>query len=227
MRIITTSELRNWEDYIPGKYDHRVNMCWLIDHSLFQWRSWFMVWSKGYNDGTRKQIERVSTAWEWRVAVTGQVSSFLNGDRQMADDEDWSRLLQDHPIFSNKNKSLEFSTLSLRGSDNVDSSDTGSSSFGRRQTMILKDADLIVAADKEIRMSSFGDIKLSRSTRKSYKVCRSTVFLSPENSRSVWGTAYAKPTVWNTSNIPQSKRETTRSCWNASSCSRCPTSCRI
>ena len=104
----------------------------------------------------------------------------------MADGEDWSRLLQDHPIFSpsNQNKSniLEFSTLSLRDSNNVDSSDTGSSSFGRRQTMILKDADLIVAADKEIRMSSFGDIKLSRTTRKSYKVCHSTVFLSPENS---------------------------------------------
>ena len=61
--------------------------------------------------------------------------------------------------------------------------------------MILKDADLIVAADKEIRMSSFGDIKLSRSTRKSYKVRRSTVFLSPENSQSVPDTAYAKPTV--------------------------------
>ena len=106
----------------------------------------------------------------------------------MADDEDWSRLLQDHPIFSppNQNKSnfLELPTLSLRGSNNVDSSNTGSS-FGRRQTMILRDADLIVAADKEIRMSSFGDIKLSRSTRKSYKVCRSTVFLSLENSRSV------------------------------------------
>lgn len=113
----------------------------------------------------------------------------------MADGEDWSRLLQDHPIFSpsNQNKSnfLELSTLSLRDSDNVDCS----SPFGRRQTMILKDADLIVAADKEIRMSSFGDIKLSRSTRKSYKVCRSTMFLSPENSRSVTDTAYTKPTV--------------------------------
>ena len=94
----------------------------------------------------------------------------------MADSEDWSRLLQDHPIFapSNQNKSnfLELSALSLRDSDNVESSDIGSSTSGRRQTMILKDADLIVAADKEIRMSSFGDIKLSRSMRKSYKVCR-------------------------------------------------------
>lgn len=103
----------------------------------------------------------------------------------MADAEDWSRLLQDHPIFSpsslNKSNFLELSTLSLRDSTNVDSSDTGSSTSGRRQTMILKDADLIVAAGKEIRMSSFGDIKLSKSIRKSYKVCRSTLFLSPEN----------------------------------------------
>ena len=104
--------------------------------------------------------------------------------RQMADVEDWSRLLQDHPIFSpsNQNKSnlLELSTLSLRDSDNVESSNTGSPTFGRRQTMILKDADFIVAADKEIRMSSFGDIKLSRSTRKSYKVFCFTVSLALE-----------------------------------------------
>ena len=149
----------------------------------------------------------------------------------MADAEDWSRLLQDHPIFSpsNQNKSnlLEFSTLSLRDSDNVDSSDPGSSTFGRRQTMILKDADLIVAVDKEIRMSSFGDIKLSKSIRKSYKVCRLTVLFIPEHLHSVSDTAYAKPTVRDTSNIPQPKRETTRCCWITSNCSRRPTSCRI
>ena len=104
----------------------------------------------------------------------------------MADAENWSRVLQDHPIFSaprqNKPNSLELSTLSLRDSENVGSSDAGSSTFGRRQTMILKDADLIVAAGKEIRMSSFGDIKLSKSTRKSCKVSRSAVFLSSRNS---------------------------------------------
>ena len=126
----------------------------------------------------RKQIERVS------VGITSR-GQFLNGDRdKMADAEDWSRLLQDHPIFSpphqDKLNFLELSTLSLRDSGNVDSSNTGSSTFGRRQTMILKDADLIVAAGKEIRISSFGDIKLSRSTRKSYKVSRSIVFLSSQ-----------------------------------------------
>ena len=125
----------------------------------------------------------------------------------MADAEDWSRLLQDHPIFSsnlNKSNFFELSTLSLRDSTNVDSSDTGSSTSGRQQTMILKDADLIVTAGKEIRMSSFGDMKLSKSIRKSYKVCRSTVFLSSENLQSVSDTAYAKPTIRDTSNIPQS-----------------------
>ena len=117
----------------------------------------------------------------------------------MADGEDWSRLLQDHPIFSspNQNKSnfLELSTLSLRVSDNVDPPDAGPSTSGRRQTMILKDADLIVAVDKEIRMSSFGDIKLSKSIRKSYKVCHPTVFLSIGNLQSVSDTAHAKPTI--------------------------------
>ena len=125
----------------------------------------------------------------------------------MADAEDWSRLLQDHPIFSsnlNKSNFFELSTLSLRDSTNVDSSDTGSSTSGRRQTMILKDADLIVTAGKEIRMSSFGDMKLSKSIRKSYKVCRSTVFLSSENLQFVSDTAYAKSTIRDTSNIPQS-----------------------
>jgi nucleoporin NUP82 len=110
-------------------------------------------------------------------------TAFLNDDRdKMADAEDWSRLLQDHPIFTpsyNEQNSLELSVLSLRDFENGDSSDAGSFTLGRRQTMILKDADLIVAVDKEIRMSSFGDLKLSRSTRKSYKVCRSKVFLSP------------------------------------------------
>jgi nucleoporin NUP82 len=100
----------------------------------------------------------------------------------MAEAEDWSKILQDHPIFSpphqNRPNLLELSTLSLRDSENVDSSDAGSSTFGRRQTMILKDSDLIVAAGQEIRMSSFGDIKLSTSTRKSYKVACPTVFLS-------------------------------------------------
>ena len=102
----------------------------------------------------------------------------------MADAEDWSRILQDHPIFSasyqNEQNFLELSTLSLRGSENVDSSDADSPTFGRRQTMILKDTNLIVAVGKEIRISSFGDIKLSRSTRKSYKVCRSTVLFGPK-----------------------------------------------
>lgn len=206
-RNITNSEQRSWEVYIPGKYDHLVNMCWLIDRNLFQWRSWFMVWSKGNYNGTRKQ----NWTRQYGVGMINRghwLSQFLEPrPRQMADAEDWSRLLQDHPIFSsnlNKSNFFELSTLSLRDSTNVDSSDTGSSTSGRRQTMILKDADLIVTAGKEIRMSSFGDMKLSKSIRKSYKVCRSTVFLSSENLQSVSDTAYAKPTIRDTSNIPQS-----------------------
>lgn len=40
--------------------------------------------------------------------------------------------------------------------------------------MALKDADLIVAADSELRITSLWDAKLGRETGKSYKVCRST-----------------------------------------------------
>lgn len=139
----------------------------------------------------------------------GHTNNFLEPrPRQMADAEDWSRLLQDHPIFipSCQNKQ-ELSILSLRDSESVDNSpNAGSSTVGRRHTMILKDADLIVAMGKEVRMSSFGDIKLSRSTRKSYKVCRSTMLLSSRNLRLISDTAYTKPTICDMSNVSQSKR---------------------
>jgi len=41
---------------------------------------------------------------------------------------------------------------------------------GRRQTMVLKDADLIVAVGTELRVTSLGDAKLGRGKLKSYKV---------------------------------------------------------
>lgn len=98
----------------------------------------------------------------------------------MADTDEWARLLHEHPIFSlpkshngplgvSRNV-LELSTNTLPNFTNV-GSEANLTPSGRRQIMILRDADLIVAAGKEIRMSSFGDLKLSRSLRKSYKVC--------------------------------------------------------
>ncbi|KAF6762852.1 hypothetical protein DFP72DRAFT_1061098 [Ephemerocybe angulata] len=96
-------------------------------------------------------------------------------------DDDWNRLLKDHPIFSFKNKyldlsndsfknELELSTNTLPKFLRADPKHDDPTPSGRRQTMILKDADLVVAVGKELRITALGDIKLGRSTRKSYKV---------------------------------------------------------
>ena len=91
--------------------------------------------------------------------------------------DEWSSTLKDHPIFSPVNRSLspssdvfELSTTTLAKFTNVSPQQDEPTPSGRRQVMILKDADLIVAAGKEVRMSSVGDLKLSSSVRKSYKV---------------------------------------------------------
>jgi len=92
----------------------------------------------------------------------------------MNSDNEWSETLEDHPIFSQPNVSksstaeIELSANTLPHFVEVDPLDDGPLPSGRRRTMVLKDADLIVAVGKEIRMSSLGDTK---STKKSYKVC--------------------------------------------------------
>lgn len=99
----------------------------------------------------------------------------LNND---AKDDDWNNILTDHPIFSlPKNVSeitggrdLELSTNTLNKFANPDNEDDTLTPSGRRQVMILKNDDLIVAAGSELRMTSLNDSKLGRSTRKSYKV---------------------------------------------------------
>lgn len=97
----------------------------------------------------------------------------------MPENDEWSNLLQDHPIFSlpklvktpKSLNPLELSTNTLPNFTDVETNGNFPSPSGRRNVMILKDADIIVAAGNEIRMSSFGDLKLSRSARKTYKVC--------------------------------------------------------
>jgi nucleoporin NUP82 len=90
--------------------------------------------------------------------------------------DDWSSILKGHPIFSltteaRPSEQLELSTNSLPLPDftRLEPHNSISSPLGRRQTMILKDADLIVAVGKEIRVTSLGDAKLGRSKSKSYK----------------------------------------------------------
>jgi nucleoporin NUP82 len=95
-------------------------------------------------------------------------------------DDDWSKILNGHPIFSlpksftgptaQAETSLELSSNTLPKFTRLDPADDGPTPSGRRQVMVLKDADLIVAAGREIRMSSIGDTKLSNSLRQTFKV---------------------------------------------------------
>jgi hypothetical protein len=89
--------------------------------------------------------------------------------------DDWPSVLKGHPIFSpptdtSPSQQLELSTNSLPDFMLREPHNDSSSPSGRRQTMVLKDADLIVAVGKEIRVTSLGDAKLSRGKSKSYKV---------------------------------------------------------
>ncbi|KAI0306969.1 hypothetical protein B0F90DRAFT_1807692 [Multifurca ochricompacta] len=91
------------------------------------------------------------------------------------ENDDWSSVLKGHPIFFSstdptRSQQLELSTSSLPDFTKFDPHNDSPSPSGRRQTMVLKDADLIVAVGKEIRMTCLGDAKLSRGTAKSYKV---------------------------------------------------------
>lgn len=103
------------------------------------------------------------------------------------DPDDWNKLLKDHPIFSFKNKILDFSNDTLKNELELSTATLPKflhsspehdepTPSGRRQSMVLKDSDLIVAVERELRITSLGDVKLGRSTRKSYKVER--LFLS-------------------------------------------------
>ncbi|KAG6855012.1 hypothetical protein C0991_005941 [Blastosporella zonata] len=94
-------------------------------------------------------------------------------------DQDWSKLIAGHPIFSLpkafsglsalSTSSLELSSNTLPSFTNVDPNVDALTPSGRRQVMVLKDADLIVAAGHEVRITALGDAKLNRSTRQIYK----------------------------------------------------------
>lgn len=103
----------------------------------------------------------------------------------MDNDEAWNAFLQDHPIFSlpksvsgptgKGNLSLELSLNTLPRFTDINPNDDGPTPSGRRQSMVIKDADLLVASGNEIRIASLGDSKLQKDSPKSYKVCMSLV----------------------------------------------------
>ncbi|KAG6833726.1 hypothetical protein H0H87_001158 [Tephrocybe sp. NHM501043] len=94
-------------------------------------------------------------------------------------DQDWSKLLAGHPIFSlpksfsgpsaHPISSLELSSNTLPSFTSIDPNVDALTPSGRRQVIVLKDADLIVASGHEVRITSLSDAKLSQSTRQTYK----------------------------------------------------------
>jgi hypothetical protein len=104
--------------------------------------------------------------------VAMQLQSLDQSEHEYSDD--WSSMLKGHPIFSlpmdtRPSQQLELSTNSLPDFTRLEPHSDPPSPSGRRQTMILKDADLIVAVGKEVRVTSLGDAKLGRGKSKSYK----------------------------------------------------------
>ena len=98
------------------------------------------------------------------------------------DDDAWSSLLKDHPIFQqakgkaalddSQSSQLELSTSTLSKFTSIEPRQDNVTPSGRRKVMLFRDADLIVAVGKELRITSLSDMKLGRGSKRSYKVCR-------------------------------------------------------
>lgn len=159
----------------------------------------------------------------------------------MNPDNEWNEILKGHPIFSlpksykgptaEAETSLELSTNTLPRFVKVDPLDDGPTPSGRRQTMVLKDADLIVAAGREIRMTSLSDTKLGQSARKTYKVCgnlttrASTVLYLPSCAHT--DTAHTKCSVRNPPNCVEPQWKTSCYCRGFSGGGHCASSARL
>ncbi|EMD40644.1 hypothetical protein CERSUDRAFT_148888 [Gelatoporia subvermispora B] len=93
-------------------------------------------------------------------------------------EDDWDALFKDHPIFelakdsklARRDISLELSLSSLPDFTSLDPENDSPAPSGRRQTMLIKDSELIVAVGNEIRMTNLGDSRVGKATRKSYKI---------------------------------------------------------
>ena len=100
----------------------------------------------------------------------------------MDNDEEWNVFLKDHPIFTlpksvsgpsgKGNNPLELSLNTLPSFTELDPNEDGPTPSGRRQVMVIKDADLLVAAGNEVRIASLAQ----KGGKKSYKVCMSLMY---------------------------------------------------
>ncbi|KAF5393939.1 hypothetical protein D9757_000165 [Collybiopsis confluens] len=87
----------------------------------------------------------------------------------MDSDDSFSSLLSNHPIFSHSKSSISYLSTSLELSTKTLPTNNDSDACGRRQTMVLRDTDLVLAAGQEMRMASLADTKIQRSHVKDYK----------------------------------------------------------
>ncbi|KAI0796551.1 nuclear pore component-domain-containing protein [Abortiporus biennis] len=96
-------------------------------------------------------------------------------------EEDWNAFLKDHPVLSLPKSvagpagkgevALELSMNTLPNfTSDLDPVDDGPTPSGRRQVMIIRESDLIVASGSEVRIAPLGDSKLSKSGGKAYKI---------------------------------------------------------
>ncbi|KLO19835.1 hypothetical protein SCHPADRAFT_864426 [Schizopora paradoxa] len=93
----------------------------------------------------------------------------------MTGNDDWTALLDKHPIFSRskpfiKDESFELSLDSIPDFTKNGDLDENTTFSGRRQVMCMKDADLLLASGSEVRMASLGDAKMSGGSSRSYKI---------------------------------------------------------
>lgn len=95
----------------------------------------------------------------------------------------WESVLNGHPIFNPSadsggdkssrkadDASLELSINSLLKSKSSNEVQDGGILGGRRRTMLIKDADLIVAVGKQVRMTLLTDSPLSATEEQTFKV---------------------------------------------------------
>ncbi|EIN10572.1 hypothetical protein PUNSTDRAFT_100184 [Punctularia strigosozonata HHB-11173 SS5] len=97
----------------------------------------------------------------------------------MSTAHEWSSSLHNHPIFTPSKRAsasgtrdqepLELSTRTLTSFTGASDDDDESTPIGRRQVMLIRDNDLIVASGSELRITSLGDLKLEQGTSKGYK----------------------------------------------------------
>lgn len=95
----------------------------------------------------------------------------------------WESVLNGHPIFDPSassgddgdfkkagDTSLELSIISLSKSKSSNVFQDRGTPSGRRRTMLIKDADLIVAVGKQLRMTSLTESQLSPAGEQTFKV---------------------------------------------------------